>query len=66
MGYRVGIILLVVGSIGAITSMIFQSSWGGFKGRTRAEAVGRDTLTIVERSPSSPVAAFAFRVYGQT
>jgi hypothetical protein len=36
-----GIILLVVGIIGAVMSMIFWSSWGGFGGH-------RET-TVVER-----------------
>jgi hypothetical protein len=31
----IGWILLVVGIIGAILSMIFWSSWGGFGGRRR-------------------------------
>jgi hypothetical protein len=39
--HTIGIILLVVGAIGALVSMIFWSSWGG---------VGqRDQTTIVER-----------------
>lgn len=39
--HTIGIILLVVGGIGAVLSMIFWSSWGG---------VGqRDQTTIVER-----------------
>jgi hypothetical protein len=39
--HTVGIILLVVGAIGALLSTIFWSSWGGF---------GRgDQTTIVER-----------------
>ena len=39
--HTIGIILLVVGIIGAVMSMIFWSSWGGFGG-------SRDT-TVVER-----------------
>jgi uncharacterized YccA/Bax inhibitor family protein len=39
--HTIGIILLVVGAIGALISMIFWSSWGGF-GR-------REQTTIVER-----------------
>jgi hypothetical protein len=39
--HTIGIILLVVGAIGALLSMIFWSSWGGF-GR-------RDETTIIER-----------------
>lgn len=38
--HTIGIILLVVGIIGAVMSMIFWSSWGGFG--------GRDT-TVIER-----------------
>jgi hypothetical protein len=41
--HTVGVILMVVGAIGAVTSMIFWSSWGGF---------GRDhdtNTTIIER-----------------
>jgi hypothetical protein len=41
--HTVGVILMVVGAIGAVTSMIFWSSWGGF-GREH------DTnTTIIER-----------------
>jgi len=39
--HTIGIILLVVGAVGALLSMIFWSSWGGF-GR-------REQTTIVER-----------------
>lgn len=39
--HTIGIILLVVGIIGAVMSMIFWSSWGGFGG-------SRNT-TVVER-----------------
>jgi hypothetical protein len=39
--HTIGIILLVVGAIGALLSMIFWSSWGGV-GR-------REQTTIVER-----------------
>jgi hypothetical protein len=41
--HTVGVILMVVGAIGAVTSLIFWSSWGGF---------GRDhdtNTTIIER-----------------
>ena len=41
--HTIGIILLVVGAIGALTSMIFWSSWGGFGGRTRSQT------TVIER-----------------
>ena len=36
--HTIGIILLVVGAIGALMSMIFWSSWGGVGG-TRRETV---------------------------
>lgn len=32
--HTVGVILLVVGVIGALMSMVFWSSWGGFHSRT--------------------------------
>ena len=40
----VGVILLIVGIIGLVTSLIFWSSWGGFGGRD-----GGQNTTIVER-----------------
>ena len=39
--HTIGIILLVVGAIGAMLSMIFWSSWGGFG--------QREQTTIIER-----------------
>jgi len=39
--HTIGIILLVVGAIGALLSMIFWSSWGGVGGGSR-ETVVRD------------------------
>ena len=42
----IGIILMVVGIVGFITSLIFWSSWGGF-GAARGDA-GNNT-TVVER-----------------
>jgi hypothetical protein len=47
--HTVGIILLVVGIIGALLSAIFWSSWGGFGGRTTTTVAGRNTTTIVDR-----------------
>ena len=41
----IGWILLVVGIIGAILSMLFWSSWGGFAGRRR------DTVVYDDRPP---------------
>lgn len=38
----VGWILMIVGAVGALLSMIFWSTWGGFAG-------GRRDTTIVER-----------------
>ena len=35
----VGVILMVVGSIGLLFSMMFWSSWGGFGGSRREERV---------------------------
>jgi hypothetical protein len=39
----IGVILMVIGIVGAILSMIFWSSWGGLGGRRRA--------TYVEEGP---------------
>lgn len=36
----VGVILMVVGALGALLSLVFWSSWGGFGG-------GRDSTTVV-------------------
>jgi hypothetical protein len=41
--HTIGIILLVVGTVGALMSMIFWSSWGGFGGGTRSQT------TVIER-----------------
>jgi hypothetical protein len=46
--HTIGIILLVVGAIGALISMFFWSSWGGFGGRSRRGTSRRET-TIIER-----------------
>ena len=40
--HTIGIILLVVGAIGALVSMIFWSSWGGF-------GSARSNTTVIER-----------------
>jgi hypothetical protein len=37
--HTIGIILLVVGAIGALLSMIFWSSWGGVGGSRRTTVV---------------------------
>ena len=39
----IGVILMVIGIIGAVLSLIFWSSWGGFSSRRRA--------TYVEEGP---------------
>jgi hypothetical protein len=39
--HTIGVILLVVGAVGALLSMVFWSSWGGFG--------QRDQTTIIER-----------------
>ena len=38
----IGWILLIVGIVGALLSMIFWSSWGGFGGRRERETVVRE------------------------
>ncbi len=37
--HTIGVILMVVGAIGAVLSLIFWSSWGGFHGN-------RDTVVV--------------------
>jgi hypothetical protein len=45
----VGYILLVVGIVGALISLVFWSSWGGFGGRTVGdEGPATRRRTIVE------------------
>jgi len=39
--HTIGIILMVVGAIGALLSMVFWSSWGGFGDRTHTTVVER-------------------------
>ena len=41
-----GVILVIVGILGLVTSLIFWSSWGGFGSR---EGGGGQNTTIVER-----------------
>ena len=43
--HTAGIILLVVGAIGALVSMMFWSSWGGFGSRTTS---GARRTTVIE------------------
>jgi hypothetical protein len=43
----VGVILMVVGIVGALLSLVFWSSWGGFG--THRETVVRDRDRVVER-----------------
>jgi hypothetical protein len=42
--HTIGIILLVVGAVGALLSVMFWSSWGGFGGSR-----SNSTTTVVER-----------------
>ena len=44
----VGVILMVVGIVGALLSLAFWSSWGGF-GSTHRETIVRDRDHVVER-----------------
>lgn len=43
----VGVILMVVGAVGALLSLVFWSSWGGFAGRETT--IVRDGERVVER-----------------
>ena len=44
----VGVILMVVGIVGALLSLVFGSNWGGF-GATQRETVVRERDHVVER-----------------
>jgi len=45
----IGVILLIVGAIGAVLSMIFWSSWGGIGGaRVEGRSTGRRTVVEEE------------------
>ena len=45
----VGVILMVVGAAGALISLVFWSSWGGFGSGGRDTAVVHDRERVVER-----------------
>ena len=46
--HTVGYILLVVGIVGALISMMFWSTWGGFGGRTVATEGPARRRTIID------------------
>jgi len=46
--HTVGYILLVVGIVGALISMMFWSTWGGFGGRAAAEPGPGRRTTVIE------------------
>lgn len=43
--HTIGVILLIVGIIGFVSSLIFWSSWGGFN-RARTNAAPADPVTV--------------------
>jgi hypothetical protein len=45
----VGVILLIVGIVGALLSLAFWSSWGGFGAFSHRETVVRDRDRVIER-----------------
>jgi hypothetical protein len=50
--HAVGVILLIVGIVGFVSSLFFWSTWGGF-GRGAARA---DTTTVIrEQNPASHI-----------
>ncbi|GAC1362545.1 MAG: hypothetical protein NVSMB32_03010 [Actinomycetota bacterium] len=56
--HTVGVILMVVGLIGAVASLFYWGSWGGFN-RGRSTAVYRDSAVVqqpVYRETVAPVA----------
>jgi hypothetical protein len=42
----VGVVLLIVGIVGLVLSLIFWSSWGGFRSRAGTTTVVRDDVTV--------------------
>lgn len=44
----IGVILLIVGAVGAVLSMIFWSSWGGIGGGRVVEGRSTGRRTVVE------------------
>ena len=42
----VGVILMIVGAIGLVTSLIFWSSWGGFGGARDGGSSGPNTTVV--------------------
>lgn len=42
----IGWILMLVGGVGALVSLIFWSSWGGFPGRRDTTIVERDRTVV--------------------
>jgi hypothetical protein len=42
--HMIGVILMIVGAVGAVLSMVFWSSWGGFNG----DRVGRGGTVVRE------------------
>lgn len=54
--HAIGIILMIVGGIGFVTSLVFWSSWGGFSGggsrrqTTESGPAGTTTTTSEERT----------------
>ena len=45
--HTAGVILLVVGIIGFVSSLVFWSSWGGFGGYARRDTEGGNNTTVV-------------------
>lgn len=43
----VGVILMIAGVIGLLTSMLFWNSWGGFGGRREERVVVHDRESVV-------------------
>ena len=58
---NIGVILMIVGILGLVISMIFWSSWGGFRrtatyveGGPVRRSVGRRATTVVEEEEVAP------------
>lgn len=51
--HTTGVVLMIVGAVGAVLSIAFWASWGGF-GHRRAPLAGRRTVQTTTIAPVQP------------
>ena len=53
--HTTGVVLMVVGAIGAVLSIVYWASWGGFgRGRRAGDAMPQQTTVVREREVQQP------------